>query len=321
MDLRSRYLGLELKNPFVPSSTPLTRHLDSARQLEDAGAGALVMHSLFQEEIEANPGADRGSAAGGDLYVDLHNPTNREEYLARFRQLTEALDIPVIPSLNGTSPGLWVNFAADLEAAGAPALELNVYYVAADIDEPGESVENRVLGIFNSLQERVGIPIGVKLSPYFSSVGHLVKSLEASGAAGVSLFNRFYQPNIDLETLTVSDALEISTSSDALLAMRWIAILRGRVNLSLAATGGIHFAEDALKMLLCGADVTHLGGTLLTNGPRQLSRIRDYTVRWLEQRGHDSIDRIRGIMSQAKSDDPGAFARGHYLRMLKDFEV
>lgn len=321
MDLRSQYLGLELKNPFVPSSTPLTKNLDSARQLEDAGAGALVMHSLFQEQIEANDAADRGNAAGGDLFGGAQTAASREEYLAQFRQLQAAMDIPVIPSLNGSTPGLWVNYASDLEAAGARALELNVYYVAADITESAEAVEQRVLGIFRGLKDRVSIPIGVKLSPYFSSLGNLVTSLEADGAAGVALFNRFYQPNIDLETLTVSDALEISTSSDALLAMRWIAILHGRVSLSLAATGGIHFAEDALKMLLCGADVTHLGGTLLTNGPKQLTRILDHTVRWLEQRGHDSLDQIRGSLSQAKADDPSAFARGHYLRMLSNYKV
>ncbi len=321
MDLRSRYLGLELENPFVPSSTPLTKSLDSARQLEDAGAGALVMHSLFQEQIEGNTSADRGHTGGGDLFGGIHTLDEPEAYLARFRQLQAALDIPVIPSLNGSSPGPWVNYAAELAAAGARALELNVYYVAADIEETAEAVEQRVLSIFRQLHERVAIPIGVKLSPYFSSVGNLVKTLEASGAAGVALFNRFYQPNIDLETLSVSDALEISTSSDALLAMRWMAILYGRVNLSLAATGGIHFGEDALKMLLCGADVTHLGGTLLTNGPGQLTRIRDHSIRWLQQRGFESLEQIRGSMSQAKSHDPGRFARGHYLRMLSDYKV
>jgi dihydroorotate dehydrogenase (fumarate) len=321
VDLRSKYLGLELQNPFVASSTPLTKSLDSARQLEDAGAGALVMHSLFQEQIETGVTTDQGNAAGGNFLGAAPATDTREEYLAQFRQLQAAMDIPVIPSLNGSSPGLWVNYASDLEAAGAKALELNVYYVAADITEAAEHVEQRVLSIFKALNDRVNIPVGVKLSPYFSSLGNIVTTLEANGAAGVALFNRFYQPNIDLETLTLSDTLEISTSSDALLAMRWIAILHKRVNLSLAATGGIHFAEDALKMLLCGADVIYLGGTLLTNGPKQLTRIRDRSIRWLEKRGYESINQIRGSLSQAKSDDPGAFARGHYLRMLGDYKV
>ena len=321
MDLRSHYLGLELANPFVPSSTPLSKHLDSARQLEDAGAGALIMHSLFQEEIEAKQGADMGTTAGSDLLGSAHNLDKSEEYLLQFRQLHDAMDIPVIPSLNGSSPGNWVGFAEELEAAGAPALELNVYYVAADISEPADAVERRMITIFRAVKDRVSIPVGVKLSPYFSSLGKLVTSLEADGAAGVALFNRFYQPNIDLETLSISDSLELSTSGDSLLAMRWIAILHGRVKLSLAATGGVQFAEDAIKMLLCGADVTYLGSTLLANGPKQLTRIRDNTIKWLEKRGFESLDQMRGSLSQLNCDDPGAFARGHYIKMLSGYKV
>jgi dihydroorotate dehydrogenase (fumarate) len=321
MDLSTRYLGLELDNPFVPSSTPLSKNLDSARQLEDAGASALVMHSLFQEQIETNSSAHNPSTGGGDLFGGSQLMASREEYLEQFMQLNEALDIPVVPSLNGTSTGAWVDFAAELEQAGAKALELNVYYVAADISESAESVEQRVLDIFCALQACVNLPVGVKLGPYFSSLGSLVKSLESHGAKGIALFNRFYQPNIDLETLKISDALELSTSGDALLAMRWIAILYGRVNLSLAATGGIHFAEDALKVLLCGADVTYLGSTLLANGPQQLTRIRDNTVRWMEQRGYESLEQIRGSLSQINSEDPAAFARGHYMKMLSDYKV
>jgi dihydroorotate dehydrogenase (fumarate) len=214
-----------------------------------------------------------------------------------------------------------VNYAAALEAAGAPALELNVYYVAADITEPVASVEGRVLGIFRALREQVKLPIAVKLSPYFSSLGDVVNSLESSGANGVALFNRFYQPNIDLETLRVSDSLELSTSGDALLAMRWIAILHGRVKLSLAATSGLHFAEDALKMLLCGADVTYLGSTLLANGPTQITRIQEGTTRWLREKGYESLGQIRGLLSQANYADPAAFARGHYMKMLQGYQV
>ena len=321
MDLRSRYLGLELANPFVPSSTPLSKNLDSARQLEDAGAAALIMHSLFQEEIEANRGTDIGNRAGGDLLGGAHNLGQREEYLMQFQQLQGALDIPVIPSLNGSSPGNWVGFGEELEAAGAQALELNVYYVAADILEPAEAVEQRVIDLFRAVKDRVCIPVGVKLSPYFSSLGKLVTDLQADGAAGVALFNRFYQPNIDLETLSIADSLELSTSGDSLLAMRWIAILHGRVKLSLAATGGVHFAEDAIKMLLCGADVTYLGSTLLANGPKQLTRIRDNTIKWLEKRGFESLDQVRGSLSQLNCDDPSAFARGHYIKMLSGYSV
>lgn len=321
VDLSTRYLGLELKNPFVPSSTPLSKNVDSARALEDAGASALVMHSIFQEQIEENTTTDYGSAAGGDIFGGSHATSSRGQYLEQFKQLKSALDIPVIPSLNGTSVGEWLNFGTELEAAGATALELNVYYVAADISEPAESVDQRVIEVFRTLKDRVHIPVGVKLSPYFSSLGNLVQDLESNGASGIALFNRFYQPNIDLQTLKISDALELSTSGDSLLAMRWIAILHGRVNLSLAATGGIHFAEDALKVLLCGADVTYLGSTLLANGPKQLTRIHDAMIRWMNERGYESLAQIRGSLSQKNSDDPAAFARGHYIKMLSDFKV
>lgn len=321
MDLSTRYLGLELESPFVPSSTPLSKNVDSARQLEDAGAGALVMHSLFQEQIESNSSAEAASTGGGSLFGGSGLMASAEEYLEQFRQLNTALDIPVIPSLNGSSRGDWVNYASELEAAGAPALELNVYHVAADITESAESVEGRVLEVFQGLKQQVNVPIGIKLSPYFSSLGNLVKSLEESGAGGVALFNRFYQPNIDLQTLEISDSMELSTSGDALLAMRWIAILHGRVNLSLAATGGIHFAEDALKMLLCGADVAYLGSTLLANGPQHITRIRENTIRWMTERGYKSLAEFKGSLSQARSSDPAAFARGHYLRMLSSYKL
>lgn len=321
MDLSSRYLGLELKNPFVPSSTPLSKNLDSARQLEDAGAGALVMHSIFQEQIEANSTPNYGNVASGDLFGGSNTLAGPEEYLEQFRQLKAALDIPVIPSLNGSSPGDWVSYATELEAAGAVALELNVYYIAADISESAESVEQRVISIFQALKESLTIPVMVKIAPYFSSLGQLVTTLEANGASGIALFNRFYQPNIDLETLTVGDALQLSTSGDALLAMRWIAILHGRVNLTLAATGGMHFAEDALKALLCGADITYLASTLLANGPKALTQIHDNVVRWLSERGYDSLDQVRGSLSQINSDDPAAFARSHYLKLLSSYSV
>lgn len=321
MDLSTHYLGLELKNPFVPSSTPLSKNIDSARALEDAGASALVMHSIFQEQIEQSSATDYGNVAGGDIFGGSHTLTGREEYLEQFRQLKSALDIPVIPSLNGTSVGEWVNFATELEAAGAPALELNVYYVAADITESAESVQQSVIEVFRALKERVHIPVGVKLTPYFSSLGNLVKDLESNGASGIALFNRFYQPDIDLQTLKICNTLELSTSGDSLLAMRWIAILHGRVNLSLAATGGVHFAEDALKVLLCGADVTYLGSTLLANGPKQLTRINDAMIRWMNERGYESLAQIRGSLSQKNSDDPAAFARGHYIKMLSDYKM
>lgn len=320
MNLSTCYLGLELKNPFVPSSSPLSKALDSAKQLEDCGASAIVMHSLFQEEIAEDSAAHYGSEIGSHQATTSHL-ARRDEYLEQFVRLKKTLDIPIIPSLNGTSVGDWVSYATELERAGADALELNVYYVAADLDETADSVEQRVISLFRAVKDQVNLPIGVKLSPFFSSLGNLVKSLEANGASGIALFNRFYQPNIDLENLQLSAALDLSTSGDALLAMRWLAILKGRVDLSLAATGGIHFAEDALKMLLCGADVTYLGSTLLANGPRQLTRIHDSTVRWLEEHGYESLGQIKGLMSQANSQDPAAFERSHYMKLLQGYKI
>lgn len=320
MDLSTHYLGLELKNPFVPSSSPLSKNLDTARALEDCGASAIIMHSLFQEEIEEDCATNQGGEIGS--YLAAPQPlARRDDYLEQFKRLNKALDIPIIPSLNGSNTGEWVNYAAELEAAGAHALELNAYYVAADHNETSDSVDQRVVNLFRAVKAQVSIPVGVKLSPFCSSLGNLVKSLEAEGAGGVALFNRFYQPNIDLENLKLSAALDLSTSGDALLAMRWLAILKGRVDLSLAATGGIHFAEDALKMFLCGADVSYLGSTLLANGPRQLTRIHDSTVKWLEEHDYESISQIKGLMSQENSPDPAAFERGHYMKLLQSYEV
>jgi dihydroorotate dehydrogenase (fumarate) len=327
MNLTTHYLGLELAHPFVPSSTPLSKKLDSAKQLEDFGAAAIVMHSIFQEQIEGSDvGHDnllqhQAMSQGG---LSSHDPAlqaGRDQYVGQLRQLKQALDIPIIASLNGTTPGDWLNFAAELEDAGADALELNVYYVAADITEDSASVEQRMVDILRELKSQVSLPIGVKLSPYFSSLGKLVTQLEREGASGIALFNRFYQPNIDLETLEMSSAIELSTSTDILLAMRWIAILHGRVNLSLAATGGIHFAEDAIKVLLCGADVAYLGSTLLANGPKQLQRIHESTVNWLIEHEYDSISQLRGSMSQQNSTDPKAFERGYYIKLLSNYKV
>jgi dihydroorotate dehydrogenase (fumarate) len=288
------------------------------------------MFSLFQEAIENGSDAEddplhntmgygygRGDShllGGGKL------PAQRDEYLEQLQRLKTTLEIPIVASLNGASLGDWVSYASELEEAGADALELNVYYVAANIAESAESVEERVITIFRELKKQVSLPVGVKLSPHFSSFGNLVKRLELEGASGIALFNRFYQPNIDLETLKMSSALELSTSGDALLAMRWIAILFGRVNLSLAATGGIHFAEDALKVLLCGADVAYLGSTLLANGPEQLGRILDGTVTWLTEHGYESIDEIKGTLSQQNSADPAAFERGYYIDILTSYD-
>lgn len=324
MDITTRYLNMELKNPFVPSSTPLSKNISSAKQLEDCGAPALIMHSLFQEEIEQQGGSwdtlKSLSGSAGNIFGSSGTYVGPDHYLKLLQQMKSSMDIPIIASMNGTAPGKWLEFSRELEQAGADALEVNVYYIAADITEPAAAVEQRLLTIFKEVRSRVALPITLKLSPYYSSIGHVVKQLEAEGAQGVSLFNRFYQPNIDLETQEISGALELSTSNDALLAMRWIAILYGRTSLSLAATGGIHFAEDALKTILCGADVTHLGSTLLANGSQQIERICEATRRWLEEHECHTLSEIKGKLSQQNAADPAAFERGYYLRLLSSFK-
>ncbi|MEJ2140113.1 MAG: dihydroorotate dehydrogenase-like protein [Gammaproteobacteria bacterium] len=329
MDLSTTYLGLELKNPFVPSSSPLSKQLDTARALEDHGAAALVMYSLFEEEIEAEEGVAQrlqnqdighGEAAS---YLPVHDdlPGHREKYLEQLRRLKEALEIPVIASLNGISPGGWVRHAKALEQAGADALELNVYYVAANIEEDGAAVERRVIETLTQLRKQVRLPLSVKLSPQFSAIGNLVRQIEAAGADGVALFNRFYQPDIDTDDLELDQTLHLSTSADSLLAMRWIAILHGRVGLSLAATGGVHTAEDAIKLLLCGADVTYLCSSLLSAGPGRLDEIHAGVLAWLDEHEYESVAQLKGSLSQKNSPDPGAYERGNYIRLLSSYRV
>ncbi len=329
MDLATTYLGLRLKNPFVPSSSPLSKRLDSARQLEDAGAAAIVMYSLFEEDIEADERLALQLSQYQDIghteassYLPMHTdyPGKREEYLNQLRRLKDALGIPIIGSLNGTTRGGWVRHARAIQDAGADALELNIYYIAADFTESPAAVEQRVLDILSETIGQVSLPIGVKLSPHYSALGNLVKRIETAGAAGVALFNRYYQPDLDLDSLEVSQVINLSSSRDSLLTMRWMALLHGRVGLSLAATSGVHTAEDALKMLLCGADVTYLCSTLLLNGPERLRSIREGVLRWMDAHEYASVDQLRGSLSQLNSPDPAAFERGNYLQLLSNYE-
>ena len=329
IDLKTSYLGLDLKNPFVPSSSPLSKNIATAKKLEDHGAAALVMYSLFEEEIEAEEVVAHDLTHHQDIghgeassYLPMYDdyPGHRDDYLEQLRRLKESLSIPVIASLNGTSPGGWVRHARSLEEAGADALELNIYHVAADVEESSEAVEARVIDTLLELRGQVQLPIGVKLSPNFSAVGNLVKRIDASGADGVALFNRFYQPDIDLDGLQIAQTLNLSSSAESLLAMRWIAILFGRVKLSLAATGGVHTAEDVIKLLLCGADVTYLCSALLAEGPGRLDEIHNGVVNWLEENEYESIEQLKGSLSQIHCPDPAAFERGNYIQILSSFK-
>lgn len=328
MDLRTTYLGLTLKNPLVPSASPLSRSLDMARQLEDAGASALVMYSLFEEELQhdrevmddyLNHQTLGHAEASSFLPLHADTPSRLEQYLKQLTRLKQALEIPVIASLNGITPGGWIEYGKALQQAGADALELNVYYIAGDSRVSGAEVERRYIDLLHELRQHVTLPIAMKLSPQFSSVANIISHLERVGASGVSLFNRLYQPDIDIDSLRVTPQLSLSSSADALLAMRWIAMLYGRVKLSLAATGGIHNHEDAVKMLLAGADVVHLCSALLIHGTGRLAEILRGIEDWLEESPYESIEQLKGTLSQQHAGDASAYARANYLQLLNSY--
>ncbi|MGK2952912.1 MAG: dihydroorotate dehydrogenase-like protein [Thiobacillus sp.] len=328
IDLSTDYLGLKLKNPLVPSASPLSKDIDIALRLEDAGASALVMYSLFEEELRTEDAmldrfllnADLGhSEAAGFLPDHGEFQGGLERYLAHLNQLKRRLEIPVVASLNGVSPSGWVELGRELERAGADALELNVYHVAADAGIAGESVETRYIELLTELRQVVSLPIAMKLSPFFSSLPHFVQQLETAGAQGVALFNRFYQPDIDLDELRVTDQLHLSTAEEALLRIRWIAILHGRTRMTLAATGGVHSESEALKLLLAGADVVHLASCLLLHGPDKLTEILAGMQNWMEEKEYVSIAQLKGSMSQQNLPDPSVVARASYLRVLDSF--
>ncbi|MDP3537776.1 MAG: dihydroorotate dehydrogenase-like protein [Azonexus sp.] len=326
-DLSTTYLGLALKNPLVPSSTPLSRSLDPVLHLEDAGAAAIVMHSLFEEDVRNDEqmidrflvhpdsfGESAGHLPGGRDYL-----SKLDTYLEQIQAFKSRLSIPVVASLNGSSLTGWVELGKEMQEAGADALELNAWFMPGDPKVSGEALEEHYLSLLQELKTVVSIPISMKLSPFFSSLPHFVQQAEKSGAAGISMFNRFFQPDIDLETLSVVDRVQLSSSTDTLLTMRWIAILRGRTTMTLAATGGVHTAEDAMKMLLAGADVVHMASALLQRGPQALKDVLEGLTAWMEAREYTSVAQLKGSMSQQNLPDPSAFARAAYLNALNSF--
>lgn len=328
VDLTTTYLGLKLAHPLVPSSSPFSKDADSAKRLEDAGASAIVMHSMFEEKIESEAQQmDRfffnqalGTGESDSFHpVPEHIKSYQEQYLETVHNLKSALNIPVIASLNGSSLSGWIDYSTHLQQAGADALELNIYHLAANIKDSGESVENLYVDVLESLKDHVSIPITMKLSPQFSSPIHFIKRLETAGASGVSIFNRFYQPDIDLETLDVIPKLELSTASEALLRIRWTALLYGRVNLSLAVTGGFHETPDVIKALLAGADIVHLCSVLLKEGAGKLTQMRDELEQWLVEHEYDSIQQLKGSVSQQHAIDPSAYERANYVQVLDSY--
>ncbi len=330
IDLSTEYLGLKLASPLVPSSSPLTGELDSAKRLEDAGASALVLPSLFEQAIEYEQKQLEQyvhSQALGHYEAQSYQPvpedytSELDNYLAHIQACKQALDIPVIASLNGISTSGWIDTGKELQQAGADALELNVYYVAADPDTSGADVENRYLELLTELRQHVSVPIAMKLSSQFSSVANMVMKLQQAGAHGVSLFNRFYQPDIDLETLRIKPELELSTPMESLLRIRWIALLRGRIDISLAATGGIHDADTIIKALLACADVTHLCSVLLKRGHSHITTLQHQITEWLEENEYESVAQMKGSVSRYCAINPAALEHSNYLDVIKSFEA
>jgi dihydroorotate dehydrogenase (fumarate) len=330
MDLSTTYLGLPLKNPVMPGASPLAGQLDTVRRLEDAGAGAVVMHSLFEEQITNDQLAEFAHTEHpAESFSEAVSYFPRMEdyilgpdrYLEQIARIKESVDIPVIGSLNGISIGGWTDHARLIEQAGADALELNVYYVATDPDEPGVAVEKRTLDILQSVKESVTIPVAVKLSPFFSSPGHFAKQLDALGAAGVVLFNRFYQPDIDIEELEATHRLDLSNSTELRLRLRWAAILHGHLKADIAVSGGVHTVDDIIKAIMCGANAVQVVSCLLKYGPSHIGSLINGLGHWLEDHEYESIDQMRGSMSLQHCPDPSVFERANYLRVLQLWKV
>jgi dihydroorotate dehydrogenase (fumarate) len=326
MNLSTRYLGLDLRHPFMPGASPLVDDIDTVRRLEDAGAAAIVMHSLFEEQIDHERdglahhlGAHAHASAEAMSYfpepaVFALGPDRYLEQLARIKRQA---GVPVIASLNGTTPEGWLGYARLIEQAGADALELNFYHVATDPLEDGASVERRIVDIVAVLKETIAIPLAVKLSPFFSSLPNLAWQLDRIGANGLILFNRFYQPDIDPETLETVPALHLSTSAELLPRLRGLAILSGRVKASLALSGGVHDPIDAVKAVMAGADAVQIVSLLLRSGPQALTRLVRGFEEWAEQREYSSLSQMRGSMGLSRCPDPSAFERGNYVRILQ----
>lgn len=330
MNLETTYLGMKLKNPIVPSASPLSGHVDNVKRMEDAGASAVVLYSLFEEQIEReNRALDHFLTTTGESYAEAisyfpepeeFNNVEAEEYLEHVQTLKESVDIPIIASLNGVSHGGWMSYAQKMEEAGADAIELNTYYVAADPDRTSSMVEQMYYDNIRAVKQSVHIPVAIKLSPYFTSFANMAKLLQRAGADGLVLFNRFYQPDIDLENLEVLPSLELSSPFEKRLPLRWIAILRPNITCSLAATTGIHTAEDVIKMILAGADVTMVASLLLRKGIGVIAEVLRDIEEWMELKEYESVYQMKGAMSSASVAEPAAFERANYIKILQSYK-
>jgi dihydroorotate dehydrogenase (fumarate) len=329
MDLSTTYLGINLRTPLVVSASPLSQEIDDIKRMEDAGASAVVLYSLFEEQLT-------NDSLELDYYLTHHTESYAESltffpepvqfhlgpegYLNHIRKAKEAVKIPVIASLNGTSPGGWTAYAKEMEQAGADAIELNIYSIPADIHLSGAEVEHTYLDILEMIKPHVKIPVTVKLSPFFSNLAHMAKRMDEEGADGLVLFNRFYQPDINFETLEIQSNIILSTPQALRLPMRWIAILYGRIHCSLAATSGIHTAQDVLKMLMVGADVTMLCSVLFRRGIEHIHNIEVDLAQWMNEHEFTSVRQLQGSMSQKHCANPGDFERAQYVQALQNYK-
>ena len=330
MDLSTTYMGMKLKNPIVPSASPLSRTVDMVKKLEDAGAAAVVVYSLFEEQITHDQNEfDHYMTSGTESFAEALNyfpaandyNMGPDQYLRHISNLKSAVEIPIIGSLNGVSAGGWLKYAKQIEEAGADGLELNVYYIPTNIEKDGAVIEEIYLRDLIKVKKELKIPVAMKLSPYFSSMSNMAKKLDAASADALVLFNRFYQPDLDIENLEVVPNLDLSNNWEMRLPLRWIAILHSRIKANLAATTGIHKYEDVLKMIMAGADITCMCSELLANGIGRISEVLKEVEQWMTEKEYESIEQMKGSMSQKSVADPAAFERANYMKALNNYKL
>lgn len=329
MDLSTTYLGLNFRTPLVVSASPLSEDLDGIRRMEDAGAAGVVLYSLFEEQLsrdslELHHHLTYGTESFAEALTYFPEPSDfklgPEGYLEHIRKAKEAVNIPIIGSLNGDSTGGWTNYAKEIQEAGADAIELNIYYIPTDDQLSGAEVEQTYLDILKMVKSAVTIPVSVKLSPFFSNMAYMARKLDEVGADGLVLFNRFYQPDINLEQLEVQPHIILSTPMALRLPMRWIAILFGKIKAGLAATSGIHTSQDVLKMIMAGADVAQLCSSLYRHGIEYIMTIEREMIEWMTEHEYHSVKQMRGSMSQINCSDPAQFERAQYIKSLHSFK-
>jgi dihydroorotate dehydrogenase (fumarate) len=329
VDLTTYYMGLKLRTPLVVSASPLSQEINSIRRMEEVGASAVVLYSLFEEQLrQESLELDHHLSAGTDSFAESLSffpqaseyRLGPEGYLEHIRKARQAVGIPIIASLNGASAGGWAEYAKEIQQAGADALECNIYSIPTDADVTGAEVEQSYIDIVKSVKKAVSIPVAVKISPFFSNLANMAKRLDQAGANGLVLFNRFYQPDIDLEELEIRPNVPLSTPQALRLPLTWIGILYGRVQASLAGTSGVHGAPDVIKLLMAGANVTMMCSALLRNGIKHLQSVEKGVVQWMQSHDYESVQQMQGSMSQLRCPDPEAFERAQYMRAVKSLQ-